>query len=321
MKRLVTPLFYAVIGALFFAGVAQSATVFDQDGFTYKIKGDLQVQLRQDVGDDQNLDVEYDDLELKNSVEYDLGNGLSAFGQLDFGFKDAAEDDAPGPELEEAYLGFAYDKFSILVGKTDSSADEFGIEGTIEGNNCETYAFPEDNGDDLIRAEADFDVVKVVVAHEIKAEGEDSENGSFTDIFVGAEFVGFEVGAAYQTYKDDSSDDSTNTYGVSLAYDAKVVYVGADYSLADNKEDNEELTVWNVFVSVPVMDTTKIGAGYIFNELDSDNASDDYELEGWYVNAAYKFPKQKNVSVFAEVADDDGEDSDMGYLVGMRVKF
>ncbi len=321
MKKFVSPLFFAVLAAFVFAGVAQSATVYDKDGFTYKIKGDLQLQLRQDVGDDQNLDVEYDDVELKNSISYDLGNGLSAFGELDFGFKDAAEDDAPGPELEEVYLGFAYDKFSILFGKTDSSADEFGIEDSIEGNSCEAHAFPEDNGDDLIKAEADFDFVRVVVAHEIKAEGEKSENGAFTDMFIGAEFVGFEIGAAYQTFKGVSDDDSTNTYGVSLAYDAKVVYIGADYSFADNKEDDEELTVWNVFVSVPVMDTAKIGVGYTFNELDGADSADDNELEGWYVNAAYKFPKQKNVSVFAEVADDDGEDSDMGYLVGMRVKF
>ena len=51
-------------------------------------------------------------------------------------------------------------------------------------------------------------------------------------------------------------------------------------------------------------------------ELDG---SDD--VTGWYANVTYKFPTQKNVSVFAEVADTDKDNADMGFLAGMRVKF
>ena len=61
--------------------------------------------------------VEFDDLELKNSVTYDLGNGLKAFGQLDFGFKDAAEDKQSGSKLEEAYMGVDFVMAAVAVGK------------------------------------------------------------------------------------------------------------------------------------------------------------------------------------------------------------
>lgn len=249
MSKCLSTLVCALFTVSLLASGAQAATVFEKDGFTYKIKGDLQLQLRQAVGNDEELEVNYDDLELKNALSYDLGNDLTAFGELDFGFKDNAEDDG-SPELEEAYLGFAYNSASILFGKTDSAADEFGIEGTIEGNECEVTAFPADNGDDLIRAEAEFEMATIVVTHELEAEGKDSQNGSFTDIFAGFEFAGFELGAAYQTYEENPDSDSIDTYGVSLGYDAEFIYVAADYSYGDYNTD--ELTVWNVFASAPV---------------------------------------------------------------------
>lgn len=62
--------------------------------------------------------------------------------------------------------------------------------------------------------------------------------------------------------------------------------------------------------------TTGVAIGMQNQELDG---SDD--VTGWYANVTYKFPTQKNVSVFAEVADTDKDNADMGFLAGMRVKF
>ncbi len=62
------------------AGSVNAATVYEKDGFTYKLNGDFQVQFRQATGFDERADVEYDDLELKNYVAYDLGNDMTAFG-------------------------------------------------------------------------------------------------------------------------------------------------------------------------------------------------------------------------------------------------
>jgi len=268
-------IFATLFTAMFVASTttAQAATVYEKDGFTYKLKGDLQIQLRQDPGVDQDLDVEYDDLELKNSFSYDLGNDMTAFGELDFGFKDAADkDDQDEPELEEAYLGFKINKFSILVGKTDSAADEFGIEGAIE-HPLDEDAFDYTgltDGDDLIRADIDLDPVTIVIAHEIEAESEKSDgNGEFTDIFVGAEFSGVELGLAYQDAEVDEID--AETYGVSLAYSAKMFSVAADYSEVDSDDDAVDMAMWNLFASAKVHKTTKVGIGYVDQDFDLDS--------------------------------------------------
>ncbi|PLX73683.1 MAG: porin [Desulfuromonas sp.] len=304
-----------------FSSAATAATIVKKDGFTYKIKGDLQIQIRKDVGIDEDLDVEYDDLELKNYVSYDLNDNIKAFGGLDFGFKNAADksNSDEGPHLEEAYLGMTFNKsYSLIVGKADSAAYEFGVEGAYETSTSEDAfeGFGAEDGDDLIKVVIENDNFTVMASHEIAADSEKSDdNGEFTDIFVSAKVAGLEFGAAYQMFEQGSDD--YDIYGVSVAYDAKVVKVAADYSVAEDIAD-----VMNLYVGVPVAETAKIGAGIVFTDPDDSTAD---EITEWYANATYKFPAHKNFSVFSEVSGDDqeknGEDSEVGFLVGARLKF
>lgn len=312
-KLLSTAVVASMIAA---AGSAQAVTVYEKDGLTFKIKGDWQIQLRQDIGDDQDVDVEYDDLEIKNSVSYDISDKFTAFGQLDFGFKNAADksDNDDDPDLEEAYIGFGYDKFKGLIGKTDSAGDEFGVQGSIETVVADDV-FDEVgavDGDDLILIKADFDMVYVVASHELSADSEKSSgNGEFTDIFVGFEYAGFEVGTAYQNYEAKGAD-AIDLFGISLGYNFDKFYIGVDYSDAEDSQ-----SIWNIFGSVKVLESTTVGAGFVSQEFDTD----DEDVNGWYANVVYKFPTQKKVSIFAEIGDDDVDDHDLGFLVGARIKF
>lgn len=318
-KRFSNVVLATLVAALLVAGsgIAQAATIYQKDGLTYKVKGDWQIQLRQDEGNNQKLDVEYDDLELKNSITYDLEDGLTAFGEVDFGFKNSA-DKGSAPHLEEAYVGFGVDKFSILVGKTDSSVDGFGVEGAYEEPLGED-AFNREgfvSGDDLILATADLDVVKVIVSHELKAESEASANGTFTDIRINTEISGFELVAAYQA-AEDTAGLSIDTYGVSIAYNYDAFGLAADFSETDSDDNSNDMKMYNLYASVKANKQTKLGAGYQY--VDYDLATE--EVTGWYANATYKFPKQKNVSVFAEICDTDAKNVDIGYLAGARIKF
>jgi predicted porin len=311
---------FAVAGMA--APSAQAITVYEKEGFKYTLKGDWQIQLRQDYGKDQDLDVEYDDLEMKNHVSYDLGNGLKAYGELDFGFKNAADksDSDEAPHLEEAYVGIQVKagedgKVKFHFGKDDSAADEFGIEQAYETPLAEdSFDGPgATKGDDLLKLSADFGMVGVIAAYEIEADSEKSKmNGEFFDIFVGAEFAGVNLGFAYQDLEPYGADDSFSVYGVSVAYDAKVVWFGLEYSEAEDRS-----SLINAAVKAPV-GPVKIAAGYQYEDFDADAIE---EIGAWYANVTYKFPAAKNVSVFAEIGDTDKDGDDMGYLAGMRIKF
>lgn len=320
MKKIVSGILIAAFLAV--AGSTQAATVFKKDNFTYKVKGDWQLQFRKDPGKDQDMDLEYDDLEIKNHAAYKINDSLTAFGELDFGFKDAADksNSDEGPHLEEAYLGFKYQDVKIFFGKTDSAGDEFGVAATYEtiiADDC-FDEFGAVDGDDLIGFSGKFgDMFEVYATYEIGADSEKSDdNGSFFDIFVLFESNGFSAGAAYQTLEESGTDEEINTWGIQVAYDAGFAEFGADYSVSDYDLKDDDVSVWNLCATIPVKPVT-FALGYV--SLD-DESKDDTE-NGWYANVTYQFPTAKKVSLFAEISDSDAEDTDMGYMVGMRLKF
>lgn len=308
MKKLI--LASAILAAT--AGTANAATIYEGNGLTYKLKGDWQIQLRQDVGDDQNLDVEFDDLELKNSIVYDLNNGMKAFGQVDFGFKDAAEDKKDGSKLEEAYVGLDFGNVAVSVGKRDFATDEFGVDAQYEDTLSEDgFDAQGTDGDDLIRVDANLNGLTLIASYELDAEGESSENGESLDLFVATEMAGLELSAAYQNMKANTNADSVDTWGVAAAYDAGIATIAADFSTVDDVQDQ-----YNLVGALPVNKSTKVVLG--MTNVDPENGDDVTE---WYANVTYKFPTQKNVSAFAEIADTDADNVDMGYLAGLRIKF
>lgn len=295
------------------ASSASAVTVYEGNGFTYKLNGDLQVQLRKEIGEDEHADIEFDDLELKNHVSYDLGNDMKAFGRVDFGFKDAAEDKQDGSKLEEAYLGLSFGNTSVSFGKQNFASDEFGIEEAYELKTVSEDRFDgmETSGDDTIRMDIELESVYLVASYEMDAEGEDSENGEYFDLFASTNLGDLTLAAAYQNAKEAIGADSYDTWGVSASYDAGFATFAADYSSTDDIAD-----LYNIAVSFPVASTTSMAIGMVNEDFD---AGDD--ITEWYANVTYKFPTQKNVSLFAEIADSDEDGADMGYLAGMRVKF
>lgn len=295
------------------ASSASAITVYEGNGFTYKLNGDLQVQLRKEIGDDEHADVEFDDLELKNYVSYDLGNDMKAFGRVDFGFKDAAEDKQDGSDLEEAYLGLAFGNTSVSFGKQNFASDEFGVEEAYELKTVSEDRFDgmSTDGDDTIRVDVELENVYLVASYEMDAEGESSENGEYFDLFASVDVGDLTLAAAYQNATENIGDDDIDTWGVSASYDAGFATFAADYSSTDDIAD-----LYNVVATFSVAATTKMAIGMVNEDFD---AGDD--ITEWYANITYKFPTQKNVSLFAEIADSDEDNASMGYLAGMRVKF
>ena len=313
MKKLILA---AAVAAVATSSV-NAATIYEGKGLTYKLKGDWQVQLRDNASKTKDAEVEFDDLELKNSIAYDLGNGLTAFGQLDFGFKDAAEDKQDGSDLEEAYVGLDFGGVAVSVGKTNNAADEFGVEGAYEHNPSEDAfdAAGRTDGDDLIRLDVEGENFTIVASTELEAEGEDSADTSTFEVFGATKVGGVELAAAYQTI-DGGTGSDVDVWGVSAATKLGSVALAADYSTRDT--GSEDLDVYNVVAKFKASKTTTFAVGVTEEEVSSS-----VDATQIYANVTYKFPTQKNVSVFAEIADidEDGKDLDMDVLAGMRIKF
>ena len=321
MKKLILVAAVAVA-----SGSANAATIYENGGFEYKLNGDFQVQFRQKSGDDKNPDIEFDDLELKNYVSYQLNDDMTAFGRVDFGFKDAANNDGDddGTQLEEAYVGMAFGGTSLSFGKQNFASDEFGIEEAIETHTDEDrFDAVTTDGDDVIRIDSELGNVYLVASYEMESEGNDSEDGEAFDLFASTEFGGLELAAAYQEWNeaDFDGDESVDTWGVSAAYDFGIATLAADYSESDSNFDAsaynaEQYNLATVFAAAA---TTDIAIGMTETSYDDLVGNDD--VTEWYANVTYAFPAHKNVTVFAEIADTDEDNADVGYLAGMRIKF
>ncbi|SIS75548.1 porin [Neptunomonas antarctica] len=317
MKKLILSAAIAVVAAT----SVNAATVYDAKGLKYDIKGDWQIQLRQKAGDGNKADVEFDDLEIKNRITYDLQDGMSAFGQLDFGFKDAAEGEQSGDKLEEAYLGLKYNNVSVSIGKQNFAVDSFGIEEAYESIakpiKDDAFDKTETSGNDVVRMDVVMDNLTFIVSTEISADGASSStDGEGFDMLVATEVAGVKMAAAYQDYSD-FSDDFT-VWGLSASYDLGMATIAADYSVQED-QDNNEYKLINVATTFKVAATTKMAIGLV--SVKETAASVDTDTFGWYTNVTYKFPAQKNVRLFAEIGDTDGDNVDLGYLAGIRLKF
>lgn len=298
------------------AGSVNAATIYEKDGLTYKLNGDFQVQLRQNIGDDEDLYVDYDDLELKNYISYDLGNDMKAFGRVDLDFKDHANDGGTDEPMEEAYVGLQYGAVSGSVGKQNFASDEFGIEQAYEAPLDEDqFDAIATDGDDTIRFDVELGNIYLVATHELEAENKAGIEGEYTDLFASTELAGLVLAAAYQAHTP-LAQESIDTYGISASYDFGIASLGADYSSTDDSNTDLDTTLYNVAAAFDITSTT--GAAIGMQNQETDGSED---VTGWYANVTYKFPQHKNVSAFAEVADTDEDDTDMGFLAGMRVKF
>ncbi len=105
MSKFLSTVFCALFAVNLVAGGAQATTIYKKDGFTYNLSGDAN-SVASKHGADQDLDVEYDDLEIKNAVSYELNDNMKAFLVIwtsGFGGKDG-----DAAELEEAYVGLQF---------------------------------------------------------------------------------------------------------------------------------------------------------------------------------------------------------------------
>lgn len=280
-----------------------AATVYDKDGTKLGVKGDYQIQLRQDIGADEDLYVDYDDLTVTFDAKQELDYGWTAFGVLKMDWKGQAHGDADNA-VDEGFVGVDFGMVSISMGRLYWGSDDFEVEEAIEFDGG--YAIPEDEGSDSARIDVDLDVVKAALSGDLEVE----DNESVAEAYIYTGFKGLEAGVLYQSYKDNADADSLDTIGARAGYDFGPVYLGADYTTND-VQDNI-----NAVVVVPVLSKTKVALGYGLESPD-DSVADD--VNSWYVNAVHKLGG--GVSVHAEIGDTDEDDADMGYLAGMRFKF
>jgi len=288
----------ASLGAALMSGAANAVTVYKKDGLTYKIGGDFQVQLRQKAGEDQDLKVDYDDAEIKNSIVWKLDSGTKIFAQADYDLKKE--------KSEETYVGMDFGNFKWLIGDTDLPTDDFGHESQWEGSS-EEDAFVETASDDQVQLHFKLGGGKLALALDVEDAAEENPKVEI-DALYSTEFGGLDFAVGYQSVEETPGAESIDTFGVALGTKVGGIKLGLDYSSNDNVD------IVHVMSKFGIAPKTSMVIGL---EKASFDASED--VNSWYVNWNYKL--NKKATLLAEIHNTDEDNSDAGYLAGLRVKF
>ena len=300
MKKLILA---TAIAGLIASSVATAATVYEKDDLALTVNGDYQVQIYQEIGDDEDYNVDYDDLELKFGAKYTLSNGMTAFGQLDLDWKDQG-DGSDDDIVDEAYVGLKMGGFTTSLGRQYWGSDDFGVEKAYEMNGGTAFDYASTGGNDTIKFGYESARFNATLSHEFQESGDEEA----TDLMLTTKLGRANVGLAYQEYQPVAGADTVDTTGIMASFDIGRTNVGIDYST------NDYADYTNAAVSFPIRGRT---TGAIGATLVSPDVGDD--ATQWYLNATHKL--HNNVSVFAEIGDNDVDNTDIGYLTGMQVTF
>lgn len=311
------------ITGLFAATAAQAATVYDADGVTLKLNGDVKINYGSDVRkfNDNKVDsnyIELDDADFSFALGYEIGNGIELGATMEI----SGEDD--NIALSDTFLSVAGDFGTVTVGKQPLIFDDAGI-GEDFKFGFDTYANTTDSGEQVIKYKGDWDTFYAGVAYMLNGDatsngdgttGEDDKNQ--VDANFGVRFAGIDAAVYYSTGTNNLKQDN-NAYILQAMYNADAFKVGAFYSNEtienSNGSDLSDLNHYGVSGNY-YMDAWNFGLGW---GAEKDNLTSNNDRNDYYANVAYAFTS--NIQSYVEVGYSDEDDSEVGYVVGMEVVF
>lgn len=303
---------------------ANAFTVIDNETFSYTVAGEFEIQLKQGFTEADDIDVFFDDSEFKNRITYKLNNDNAVFGHLNF-------DPRNDHSAENFYVGAKLGNSKLLVGRSDNAADSFGVEGGRLDPAGGGDAFSVTSGSDLIMFESKVGPASFKLSHDL-AVGDGNETD--TALFVSSKFGSIGVGFAYQTYEAASSaaveavapsatnlqvlavpavvGEKADVWGVQGSIGMGAFTLAADYSDKDSNNNANDTTVANL------LGAYKRGKNIFWLGL-TEREVGATDTTGWYTGVNHRL--RRNVTVFAEAADDDAPGNSTAFTTGVRLKF
>ncbi len=317
-KNILAAAILAVVSAPSFATV----TVYEEDGYKFDVKGDLEVNYKRSVGGAESM-INIDDADFAFLAESQVNENNKIFGGIEFDGdatvdKETEEDnktvkdvgEEKGVFLDSLYIGLKTGDVTVTAGRLYNFVDTIGAGTDYEvGGIYEAWTTTKltDQTDQTIQVEwaangyhAGVDI----------AQNKDGVDG--TDDFqqisarVGAKFGIADVDAHYATESKSDSD----MFSVQTVFDFNPVTVQAIYGHAEMGEVES--------------DTFGVSAKYVAGQWDYSvglstlDEADKETMHKYYVNTGYAV--SKNAHLFAELADEK-DSSSLGFAVGARLSF
>ena len=311
-----------VLTSLFAATTAHSAMMHDADGISVELYGEIEIQYLNKLNEDEDAVLEINDANFGVQAGYDVNDDVTAFGVVSFDAADVDSDENRNAVLDDAYVGFASEKYgTITAGQQVTVFDDAGIGSDFEFGLASFYE-QDDAGKQVIKYTIDKDTVYGSVAYLID-NGESDDGESAIDGKIGVRFEGVDLTAFYGRSELDGGGDRSNLNLEARYTMGDVTIAGAYASL--NTDDQSALAgdVDNFGLAATYqLGKASFATGWSLTDFDLNSRNGGDKLNTYFVNAAYAF--SSNVTSYIEIGGVDGSaelDSELGYVAGMRVTF
>lgn len=302
-----------------FAVSAHSATVYEADGVSLDVFGDVEVQAAKGTGDNDPKMINLDDADFGIQAAYGLTEDLSAIGKISVTGEDEDIDEVDGdvtvtPEvnLDEAYVGLSSAQWGTLTaGQQYLISDDIGIGNDYAFGIASAYAGDYYDGRQALKYTLDKGNYYFGISYLLNTDSP-SDNVESIDAKLGVRLDALDL-TAYLG-KTDVADASSTSVILEARYVIDALALAASVGSADGYTSDEDNTTFGL---AGVYSADKMTYSAAWSIKDVEGADD--KVNNYFVNAAYAF--NSNVTVYAEVGGDDTDDSELGYAAGMAVTF
>lgn len=299
------------------AGSAQAFELYNQDGVTVDMGGDIEVVYLQGTADGDDLHQDIQDADVKFDVRYAVNDDLQ-FGGF-FELQDT------GSNMGDAYVALYSDSMgSIKVGRTCTALDDAGI-GSDYQFGITTFFSGSDMfcSDEVIRWDLDKESFYATVALAQDKTGTDADYAEGSSD-VGTDATYFDARVGYRV-----ADFDFTVLGGSGETDAKNTETLLGAEARFNGVENLGLAAAVYTLDNEAVKTTTFGLSATYQlekvalatgiSLSSDDVDANDDINSWYLNAGY--PIAPNTTAYAEVGGNSEDNSQTGVAVGVKASF
>ncbi|ODP98611.1 hypothetical protein BZG00_03220 [Salinivibrio kushneri] len=318
------------VPALLAAGSASaSINLYDAEGVKVDLSGAAEVQYMQEIGNDKDGMWRLDDGDIAVNTEVAISPKMSALAGMSFEFEDESTDAGSnsGVENKELFVGFKGDTFGqVTFGRQYLLSDDIGITKDYELSISSFDGTEATHGAQVAKYVYDNGTVYGGISTRQDSDGNDDGSAelSIIDARLGYRVADFDMRGYYYKADDVGADKPASSTDVT-AYQFEVEYAGIEnVGLAASYGNGE---AERVVGGAEVADTDyfSLAADYTMGNTtfaagwDRQDPKEGDNVNGYYANVTYAL--HSNAKVYAEIGDTNADNSDLGYVAGMEVKF
>lgn len=303
--------------------------VYNKDGATVNIGGDLEVVFKKDVKKDAKTEQQIQDADIKFDIRYAVNEEVSVGGYWEFQGDQNKTTDGGSAIMGDVYFAvYTANMGTLKVGDTCTFGDDLGVGSDYQFGLSEAIdsssAFC---GDEVVKYNIDKGAFYGGIAYrdnqkdtnvtgqdlngEVPLTNIDGRTSAMMDLNVGFRAAGFDVLAYYGDVS--SSDDQIIAVEVRYGLDALDLEVGYYTTEGATSSDGGDTIALGAEYTMGMWSFAVGAADQDFN----NNATEDYTQ--YFANVDYAVAP--GTKLYAELGSNDKNDSETGYAAGVKVEF